>query len=124
MKKYNLSKFSLPENTQELSEKNKKDIAVRLKSLPEYIYLIKGGIYNLLGDAKDKNSKLPTLLTKYPINNLEIEKLYYSYKEPDAMFNEEFLNVLGKFQETRERVKYRNNIERKVKRASTKKQVE
>ena len=115
MKKYNLSKFSLPENTQELSEKNKKDIAVRLKSLPEYIYLIKGGIYNLLGDAKDKNSKLPTLLTKYPINNLEIEKLYYSYKEPDAMFNEEFLNVLGKFQETRERVKYRNNIERKVK---------
>ena len=113
MKDHDLSEFFLPENIQELSEKNKKEIAIKLKSLPEYIYLIDKRIHNLLDDVKTDD--ISKILKKYPSVDEEIiKKLYYSYKKPDNYYSADILLQLAGFKRSIVRDKFIAGITQKI----------
>ena len=78
MNEYNLEKFGLPENTQELSEKKKKEIAISLKSLPEYIYLIDGKVVDVLNFIINSELSLINKKFKGVIKSDIINRLYYT----------------------------------------------
>jgi hypothetical protein len=80
MNEYNLEKFGLSENTQKLSEKNKKNISISLKSLPEYIFLVDGKVVDVLNFIINSKLSLTNINKKFKgvIKQDRINRLYYS----------------------------------------------